>query len=322
MTPALAALATPDSRGLGGLVAILEGAERPLPLRSVKVRAFVAGDCCRTEIEQRYANPYDTGLEAVHILPLPDEGAVVEVELRAGDLVVKGECRERKEAEATFAAAREAGHRAVLLTAERADVHTLTVTNLPPKTEVTVKIVVVERLETLDGRTRWRFPTTLAPRYTPGTEIGHTGPGTSPDTTSAPDASRLSPPILLGKAATLDLEIQVRGIVRTVESSLHVAKVTLEDGGVRVAPKGGATVDRDFILTWTTATPDRTEVRAFTDGTATLVVVDPPNSVLPEPLPRDAVFVIDISGSMEGTKMDAAKRVLSAALHEIGRAHV
>ena len=201
-------------------------------------------------------------------------------------------------------------------------VHTLTVTNLPPKTEVTVKIVVVERLETLDGRTRWRFPTTLAPRYTPGTEIGHTGPGTSPDTTSAPDASRLSPPILLGKAATLDLEIQVRGIVRTVESSLHVAKVTLEDGGVRVAPKGGATVDRDFILTWTTATPDRTEVRAFTDGTATLVVVDPPNSVLPEPLPRDAVFVIDISGSMEGTKMDAAKRVLSAALHEIGRAHV
>ncbi len=315
MTPALAALATPDPRGVGGLVALVGGKERALPLREVRVRARVAADCCRTEIDQRYANPYDTALEAVHILPLPEDGAVVEMELRAGDVVVRADCRERKAAEAAFAEARDAGHRAALLTAERADVHTLRVTNLPPGAEITVRIVVVERLETVDGRTRWRFPTTLAPRYLPGDATGHTGPGVLPDTDQAPDASRLSPPILLGGGAKLDLEIQVRGAVRTVESSLHVAKVTLDDGGVRVAPKGGATVDRDFIVTWTTAAADRTEARAFTDGAYTLVVVEPPGSVLPEPLPRDAVFVVDISGSMEGTKMAAAKRALTGALH-------
>ena len=315
MTPALATLAAPDSRGLGGLVALVSGQERPLPLRSVKVRAHVVGDCCRVEIDQRYANPYDVPLEAVHMLPLPEDGAVVEMELRAGDIVVRADCRERGAAEATFDAARAAGHRAALLTAERADIHTLRVTNLPAGAEIAVRIVVVERLETIDGHTRWRFPTTIAPRYLAGNPTGHSGPGTLPDTDQAPDASRLSPPILLGGGAKLDLELRIVGTVRSVESSLHVARVSLDDGGVRIAPKGGATVDRDFIATWTTAAADRTDARAFTDGAHTLLVVAPPASVLPAPLPRDAVFVIDISGSMEGTKIDAARRALIGALH-------
>jgi len=315
MTPALHALATPDLRGLGGLVALVNGQERPLPLKEVRVRARALGDCARIVIEQRYANPYDVALEAIHLFPLPEDGAVIEMELRAGDLVVRADCRERKEAEATFAAAREAGHRAALLTAERADIHTLRVTNLPPKAEVAVRIVVVERLETVDGRTKFRFPTTIAPRYLPGNPTGHAGPGILPDTDHAPDASRLQPPVLIGAGARLDLELEVVGAVRTVECSLHVAKLTLDDGSVRIAPKGGATLDRDFISTWTTAVADRTEARAYTDGAYTLVVVDPPGSVLPAAIPRDAVFVVDISGSMEGGKMEAAKRALVSALH-------
>jgi Ca-activated chloride channel family protein len=315
MTPALHALATPDPRGLGGLVALVNGQERPLPLREVRVRARALGDCARIVIDQRYANPYDVALEAIHLFPLPEDGAVVEMELRAGDLVVRADCRERKEAEATFEAARQAGHRAALLTAERADIHTLRVTNLPPKAEVVVRIVVVERLETVDGRTKFRFPTTIAPRYLPGTETGHAGPGVLPDTDHVPDASRLQPPVLIGPGARLDLELEVVGAVRTVECSLHVAKLTLDDGSVRIAPQGGATVDRDFVSTWTTAVADRTDARAFTDGAYTLVVVDPPGSVLPAPIPRDAVFVVDISGSMDGGKMEAAKRALVSALH-------
>jgi Ca-activated chloride channel family protein len=315
MTPALVPLAKPDPRGLGGLLALVDGQERPLPLRDVRVRARIVGDCCRTEIDQRYANPYDQLLEAVHLLPLPEDGAVVEMELRAGEIVVRADCRERKEAEATFAAAREAGHRAALLTAERPDIHTLRVTNLPPKTEVVVRIVVVERLEAVDGSIRWRFPTTIAPRYVPGTATGHAGPGVVPDTDRVPDASRLQPPLLLSGGAKLDLEVVVEGHVRSVESSLHVAKIALEDGGVRVAPQASATLDRDFVLQVTTASSDRSEARAYTDGAYTLVVVEPPASVLPTALPRDAVFVIDISGSMGGKKMDSAKQALTAALH-------
>lgn len=340
----------PDPRGPGGLVALAGSGEQPLPLASVRVRAAIVGDRCRTEIEQRFTNPLDVALEAVHIFPLPADGAVVALSLEAGDVTVRAECRERDAAEQAFAAARQAGHRAALLTAERADVHTLRVTNLPPRTDVTVRIVVVERLVTIDGRTRWRFPTVIAPRYLPGAPTGSAGPGALPDTDRVPDASHLQPPLRLSGGTLLDLAVDVAGPVTSLASSLHAVRVDIDAPGgaggvaehaagssvvaahagttevesgaavhapahVRVAPSFAATLDRDFVLAFSTAEPEATTARAWTDGAFTVVTVAPPADRTPPTLPRDAVFVIDVSGSMTGVKIDAARRALSTALH-------
>lgn len=338
----------PDPRGPGGLVALVSSGEQPLPLTSVRVRAAIVGDRCRTEIDQRFTNSLDATLEAVHIFPLPEDGAVVALSLEAGDVTVRAECRERDAAELAFAAARQAGHRAALLTAERADVHTLRVTNLPPRTDVTVRIVVVERLVTIDGRTRWRFPTVIAPRYLPGAPTGSGGPGVLPDTDRVPDASHLQPPLRLSGGTRLDLAVDIAGPVTSLASSLHAVRVDIDPHGggdlaehaagssvaaahgttavgsgaggrapahVRVAPSFAATLDRDFVLAFSTAEPEVTTTRAWTDGAFTVVTVAPPADRTPPTLPRDAVFVIDVSGSMTGVKIDAARRALSTALH-------
>lgn len=310
-----------DPRGLGGLIALAESAELPLPLERVVVRAAIAGDCCRTVIEQRFHNPHDRPLEALHIFPLPEDGAVVEMLLRAGEVEVRAECREREAALRTFEAAREAGHRAGLLTQERADVHSLRVTNLPPRTGITVRIVVVERLAAVDGRLQWRFPTVIAPRYLPGEPIGHAGAGVLPDTDLVPDASRLQPPLRLAGGTILDLEVEIQDRVSSIASTLHAVRMELGEGGaggafgVRIAPSGQATLDRDFGLSFSGAAADRAAARAFSDGAHTLLIVEPPRDLAAPPMPRDAVFVVDVSGSMSGAKLGAARRALSTALH-------
>lgn len=301
--------------GLGALLALVDGVEVPLPLAEVRVRTSIAGDVARTVVEQDFHNAHAVPLEAVHLFPLPEDGAVVEMELRAGETVVRGECKERQAAEAEFAEARASGHRAALLTQERADVHTLRVTRIPPGEAVRVRLVVVERLERVDGTYRWRFPTVIAPRYLSGQPIGHDGPGVLPATDRVPDADRLQPPLRLAGGTRLDLEVEIAGPVRRLAVAQHAVRMDLDGQGVRLAPSASATLDRDFVLAFATAEADTVISRAWTDGSHTLVVVEPPSAAFPPPLPRDATFVVDISGSMEGVKMVAAKRALTAALH-------
>ncbi|MBT3219333.1 MAG: VWA domain-containing protein, partial [Proteobacteria bacterium] len=314
ISPTLSLDSPHDKRGLGGLVAAAESGEVALPLQEVRVRASIAGDCCRTVIDQRFTNTLDVAMEAVHIFPLPEEGAVTEVELHCGDLVVRADCKERQEAEQVFDEARQAGHRAALLTAERDDVHTLRITNLPAKEAVTVRIVIVERLESIDGSFRWRFPTTIPPRYLPGEARSHDGPGVLPDTDAVGDASRLQPPLRLQGGTKLDLEVELAGPLTNLESSLHAVRIGFDES-IRIAPSQTTTLNKDFVLAFSAAQDDKATVRAYTDGTHTLVVVEPPAIEIPDALPRDAVFVVDISGSMSGPKMDAAKKALQTALH-------
>ncbi|MEZ4317675.1 MAG: VIT domain-containing protein [Myxococcota bacterium] len=300
--------------GLGGLIALIEGVEQALPLAEVVVRTSIVADCARTVVEQRFANPFTQPLEATHLFPLPEDGAVVELELKAGEVTVRAECKEREQAESDFAAARDAGHQAALLTSERADVHTLQITRIPPGEEVRVRLVVVERLQKVDGRYRWRFPTVIAPRYLSGTPVHHEGPGVLPATDRVPDADRLQPPLRLSGGTKLDLEVEIQGPVRNLQCAQHAFRIDLDEA-IRVAPSADTTLNRDFVLAFATAEADRLVSRAWTDGSYTLVCVEPPSVALPKALPRDAVFVVDISGSMSGVKMRAAKLALTSAVH-------
>ncbi|MGV3707791.1 MAG: VIT domain-containing protein [Gemmatimonas sp.] len=298
--------------GLGGLRAH-DG--RAFPLLDVKVRASFAGPCGRTIVEQHFANPFDETLDVTWIFPLPDTGAITELELHAGDIRVVGECHEKAEAKAIFDDARTSGKRAALVEKEQGHVHTLSLAGLPARSHVTVRYTLVELLPSVDGRFRWQFPTTIAPRYTPGTPVSHDGIGTEPDTDFVPNASRLTPPVRLEGGTKLDLEVEIAGPVSALESSLHAVRMNMISGAVRVAPSSSATLNKDFILEFSTADRTTTSTRAWTDGVHTLVLVEPPTDQSAKGLQRDAVFAVDISGSMDGQKLIAAKAALLGALH-------
>lgn len=317
LDPALSPTLPPrsDDRGLGGLLALIDGAERPLPLQHVQVRASVAGFAASVVVEQTFENPHEQPLEVVHLFPVSSTAAVVGFELRAGEVHVVGECQPKATAQAAFDEAKAQGHRAGLLTRERDDVHTVRVTNLPPKTTVRVRIEVVEALELSDGRFEWRFPTTIAPRYLTGLPTGQTGPGVLPNTDHVPDASHVQPPLRLTGGTTLDLQVTVAGPVRDLESTLHAVRMDLDAGVVRVSPSGRATLNSDFVIRYGAGDDAQIGAKSWTDGAHTVVVVAPPALAFPDQLPRDATFIVDISGSMGGSKMDAAKRAIHAALH-------
>ncbi len=293
-------------------------AHEPFPLTKVLVRTNIVADCAVTDLEEHYHNPHDRPMDVVHTIPLSAEGAITSFELVAGERFVKGLCKRTAEAQADFESARARGKTAAMVESVRDDVHTISLANVPAKTAIIVRMRIVERLRVDDGRFEFRFPTTISPKCILGDAVGHAGHGTSPDTDRAPDASRLTPPIRLEGGTELDLQVTLAPGATDIASSLTLQAHYANDGTVVLRPATTATCNRDIVIRAWNRTNEPT-VRAYTDGERTLVVVDPPAKRRPElESAREAVFVLDRSGSMEGPRLTAAKRALRRALQALG----
>ena len=288
------------------------------PLQRVEAKACIVGDCATTELTQRYLNRSDTVMDVTHLIPIPASAAVVGFEIRAGDRVVRGVCKPTVAAQADFEDARTRGKTAAMVTQVRADQHSMTLTNVPPRTDVVVVLRIVDRLRVDDGRFEYRLPTTIAQKFVPGSHpIGHDGPGVSPDTEDAPDASHLSPPVLLEGDIPLQLEVRIASGVTEILPTIALERTDAPDGTVVLRPSVRQSCSGDVVIRYW-GRGERTHLRAYTDGVRTMVVVDPPATRAPElERVREAVFVLDRSGSMRGTPIEAAKQALEVAIRQL-----
>ena len=315
-------LAAAEAGGEAGVGAV--ATERGnLPLQAIDVDATLTGLVARVALTQTFGNRFDQPLEASYIFPLPDRAAVTEFRMEVGERVVEGVLKERGQARADYDTAVRQGRRASIAEEERPGVFTMRVGNLLPGERVTVRLVMTGPLPWDEDEATFRFPLVVAPRYIPGSPLEGepVGSGTEPDTDAVPDASRITPPVLLpGFPNPVDLSIRVQidpaGLeVGAVRSSLHAAVEETRDGTRTVRVEPGERADRDFVLRMGTGSEAvSTAVTAVEDaeggqGTFALTLLPPVGAAVATP--RDLVFVLDRSGSMAGWKMVAARRAVA-----------
>jgi Ca-activated chloride channel homolog len=311
--------AEPDA-GLGAVVTT----KGNLPLEAVDIRAAIAGTFASVELTQGFRNPFDVPVEATYIFPLPDRAAVTAMRMECAGHVVEATLKERSQARADYDNAIAEGRRAAIAEEDRPDVFTMRAGNIVPGERVTVRLTLAQPLPYEDGEVTFRFPLVVAPRYIPGNPLGGApaGSGVAADTDAVPDASRISPPVLLPGfpnpvRLTLSVDIDPAGLpLAGVRCSLHAtAEEAATDGHTIVRLRPGERLDRDFILPLAIAdrervvtslvlTPDPGDDSA--QGTFTLTVLPPDGGSRPRP--RDVALVLDRSGSMGGWKMVAARR--------------
>ena len=300
----------------------LDTAQGGLPLSRLMVDGRITALLYRLTVAQTFVNVHREPLEATYIFPLPARAGVTRFRLQVGERVIDGMLKERGAARAEYDQAIEQGHRAAIAEEERPEVFTLRVGNIPPNEAVTVELELAGPLAMLDGEATFRFPLVVAPRYIPGVPLDGPGVGlgTALDTDAVPDASRISPPVLLpGQPNPVHLgfrlELDPAGLpIRDLRASLHTLRLGQTDEGLQVVElvPGAERLDQDVILRFRVG-EDRISsglsVYRRTDGeTAALLTVVPP-AMLPSGFrPRDVVVVLDRSGSMGGWKMTAARR--------------
>ncbi len=294
--------------------------DHPVPLQGVDVDVRVVAGQARVTVEQAWRNDEPKPVEAVYVFPLPADAAVTGLRVTCGEEVTEAEIDEREAAFARYDKAVLAGHGAALLEQERPDVFTLSLANLLPGETTKVQIRFVQRLTADEGALRWVLPTVVAPRYMPGTPQGaRTGHGNHAPTDRVLDADRISPPV--GDAPyqlTLRGSVQL-GCAVVVSSPSHALNVQSAGEGGQFELSGWP-LDRDLIvdIAGVAGSPAGVVAQGPCEGkpgivTATLV----PDLGIGARTPVDVVFVLDRSGSMDGTAMVAARKALRLCLRHL-----
>ena len=304
------------------------------PVVTTEVRITVGGLLARARVSQTFRNPNDDWVEGVYVFPLPENAAVDHLKLRVGERVIEGRIKERETARRIYQAAKRQGKKAGLLEGERPNIFTTSIANIGPKEEITVDIEYQQTLRYDQGAFRLRFPMVVGPRYIPGNvRVAKFGAGGwSVGTDRVPDAEKIRAPVLppaFGKInpVKLSIELEPGFALSELKSSYHPVAVSEDgSGGYEINLKDGEVpADRDFELVWKPETGAQPQAGLFTettnDGRYILVMVMPPTAKPADGkakgLPREVIFVIDVSGSMAGTSIKQAKAALALAIDRL-----
>ncbi len=298
--------------GAGTLLATMNGMRVRLPVVSMDVSLSIAGPIVRSHLDQRFENPTDEALDADYEFPLPEGAAVDGLVLEIGERRFSGTIEEKEEARRTFDEAKVRGRGAGLVEQHRPNVFLTRVANIPPRGAVVIRLDMQDDAEWSGGEFQTVFPTTITARYAPdGSRTSDPLPGTAAPASDEPRVSI---------RATIDAGVPIDDVI----STSHVIRTSRRGTSldIRVGP-APVPADRDFVLRW------RPKVAAAPlaggliedrpDGRYGLAMVVPPSVDRPEAagFPTQTVFVIDVSGSMEGPSLAQAKAAMLVALDRL-----
>jgi len=297
------------------------GASHSAPLLATDVEIRVVGHVARAKVTQRFRNTQPDWYEGVYVFPLPENAAVDRLRMRIGERLVEGEIREKEKARASYAQAKAEGRRTALLKQERPNIFTSSVANIAPGEEVQIEIEYQQVLWYDQGRYSLRFPMVVGPRYFPAAEA------------KGVDAARITTAVfrpvedgVVRNPVTLRVDVQAGVPVAELRSPSHrIETGPCGEAGCRAVLHEAVPVNKDFVLDWTLAPGRVPAAAAITERKAArhyglVMVVPPAQEHRADRLPREAIFVIDTSGSMQGASITQAKEALQLAVRRLSPA--
>jgi Ca-activated chloride channel family protein len=311
----------PVAKELGGHVtAQIKGKTVILPLLKTDIKADVQGDVATVTVQQTFENPSSVALNATYLFPLNEAAAVYAMTMEVGDEVVEAQIKKRGEAEKVFNQAQEEGKAAALLTQHRPNMFTQRIANLMPGKPVKVTLKYVQPVKKVDGHYELVVPLVVGPRYNPQTMK----PGELPP--AYPEVAGLTAPASVETdRVSINVALTAALPVQQLSSPTHPVDIrgTMSHDGspdaYQVSLKADRVVDnKDFVLRYDLSgkqTAAGLLGHQEQRGRYFSLMIEPPSQALSADItPREMVFILDTSGSMDGQPLEASKKFMKQAL--------
>mgnify|MGYP002551699893 CR=1 FL=1 len=273
---------------------------RELALKKVKITGNVIGKFGSFEIEQVYKNNTKDILEVGYTFPIVETATVVGFEINVGDRILKGKCKEKGEAKKEYQKNIVKGNSAYMMEQETANIFKISVGKIDRDEEVIVKIQYIDKFEIIDNKIQVLMPTLVTPRY----------------------KSNITDKLVYGKVDyTIDFNINISKSLnrKSIYCPSHKINVIDEDKTERVEVLD-YDLSKDFKL--------QIELKSELSSNAITSKTRDENdmiylSFMPEILDsyedseKEYLFIIDVSGSMMGEKLDETKKAVIECLKQL-----
>jgi len=280
-----------------------------LPLKDTRVDIAISGVIADVRVVQTYKNEGSRPINATYVFPASTRAAVYGMRMKIRDEIIIAKIKEREKAQQEFETAKKEGKSASLLEESRPNVFSMSLANIMPQDQIEIELRYTELLVPTDGTYEFVYPTVVGPRYpSEGAEKAKDGfvktpyfhEGEKPSSTLH-ISSRISAGLPIQELSCPSHQIAPQW------QSPNIAELSLDEAD---AFQG----NRDFVLKYRlTGSQIASGLLLFQgeDENFFLYMAQPPQRVAKEDIPpREYIFVVDVSGSMEGFPLDTAKRLL------------
>ncbi len=280
---------------------IYKGEPIEFPLQSYNADVDIVGNIANVKLIQTFINVSGQKIDAKYRFPGSTQAAVNGMTMKIKDRVIYAKIQEKQQARETFETAKKEGKRASLLSQEKPNIFTTEVANIYAGDTIQVIVEYSEIIEYKDYTYSFVLPTKIGGRYQGYNE--KTGTKDGYDIYQNPHATE-----------TIDFDINV-----SISSIFDVAKVKCKTHTISTEQEGNKTfvtmntpsaLDRDFILQYEMVSKKVESGLLIHEGEEEnffLLMLQAPKRVSAEEiLPREYVFVVDVSGSMNGKPLETA----------------
>ncbi|TNF99302.1 MAG: VWA domain-containing protein [Gammaproteobacteria bacterium] len=307
-----------------GLLQPSDGSLPALEIKQHKVKVTIEDSYAVTQVDQVFTNPHSQDLEAIYSFPVPEHAAVAEFTMWIDGKPVSGEVLEKEEARRVYEEEKSAGRDAGITEKDSYKTFDIRVYPVRAGQDTKIRLVYLQSVHMDTGIGRYVYPLE---------EGGVDEEKLAFWTANEKVLEKFSFDLHLKNAypvEALRLPNQPQAVVRqedgwkaSINSSVASTAVEENKGSAQtnIQPVTAAhayTLDKDIVVYWRQAKglPGSVYLVAYKPESAKrgtfMMVVTPGDDLQPIRQGSDWVFVLDVSGSMQGKYTSLAEGVTKA----------
>ncbi|NRA92189.1 MAG: VWA domain-containing protein [Psychroserpens sp.] len=281
--------------------------EAIIPLKDTSADVQISGSIAHVHISQTYHNTGSTPIEAKYVFPLSLKAAVHKMQFTIGDRTISAKIFEKQKAQQVYDKALKEGRRAAKLDQHRPNVFEMNVGNIMLNDIVVIDIYYTEMLVPTSGHYEFVFPALVGPRFT-GESNGSTSVFNQPYNTKG-----------TSDTFTFNLSAQINAgmAIADVSSKSHQINVHYPNSQIAEVSLAADNVNpsnRDFILNYNMqGNAIQTGMLLFegSDEKFFAYMMEPPKAqAQTTSTSKEYLFVVDVSGSMDGYPLEVSKKLM------------